>query len=82
MAIYLTLLKTRKNGVSLPLRSMAVTSTRIVLPSGATRRTPLLMALMTVFRDDVDCVLVEHGFGVREGRLGAVDLELGERTTN
>src|SRR5262245_5954949 len=31
-------------------------------------------------RDDVDCVLVERGFGVSEGRLRAVDLERGERT--
>src|SRR6187551_3822806 len=29
-------------------------------------------------RDDVDGVLVEHGFGVRDGRLRAVDLELDE----
>jgi hypothetical protein len=41
---YLTLLKTRKNRVSLSLSSMlmAVMSIRFVLPSGATRRTHLL----------------------------------------
>ena len=49
VAIYPILLKTRKNDVSLPSRSMLTTSTRMVLPSGATRRTPLLMIMSPNF---------------------------------